>query len=53
MSVIDTVEINNCRDCSCFSQGFMSEPNECGWYNEPYKHLVDGEGIPDWCPKRK
>lgn len=41
---------SDCKNCPHFSQGFMSEPNECGWYNEPYEHIVSGDNIPDWCP---
>jgi len=50
MKITQTVEIFNCGECSHFSPGFMAEPNECGWFKEPYEHLIKGKGIPHWCP---
>ena len=54
--MVDQVEnvrmIYNCDECSHFSIGFLSEPNECGYFKKPYEYFVRGRGIPKWCPLR-
>lgn len=47
----DTINtVKECRNCSYISLGFLSEPSECGYFNEPYTWFVPSSGIPEWCP---
>jgi hypothetical protein len=42
------MEIKNCSECPQFERGFLSEPNECGWFQDYV--VVPKKGIPIWCP---
>jgi len=46
-----------CKSCKYFEKGFLSEPNECNIFKEPYEWFIkfnsDGSLVdkhPDWCP---
>jgi hypothetical protein len=48
--LVDGILVLNCQDCPHLSRGFLSEPNECGYFKEAYKWFVPRSGIPAWCP---
>jgi len=48
--VIDARKVYNCDECSHFSRGFLSEPNECGYFKKAYEYFVPDRGVPEWCP---
>ena len=51
-----------CQTCKYMEKGFLQMPNECGWFSEPYIHVVshytgdwlEGDSYkgdsPEWCP---
>ncbi len=51
-----------CSKCQDYSPGFLSEPDECDYFNEPYKWLIKfdrnnkritEDRVPDWCPRKE
>ena len=50
MKLLNNKLIINCSQCDYFEKGFLSEPNECTYFNEPYMHSIPGVVIPKWCP---
>jgi len=51
--VVKREKVYHCRNCMYLSRGFLSEPNECGYFKEAYKYFVPREGIAKWCPFRE